>query len=139
MNTSKLGGALQDERNCPTERNLKPIAHVLPEDLCVTHPLEEHLAAVSLMAGRMASEFGAGEWGRLAGIWHDLGKFSRDFQSYIRSKSGHEAHLVDAVPGRVNHSSAGALHAAAALGKLGIVLAYLIAGHHAGLPDWFAD
>jgi len=130
---------LQDERNCPTERNLKPIAHVLPEDLCVTHPLEEHLAAVSLMAGRMASEFGAGEWGRLAGIWHDLGKFSRDFQSYIRSKSGHEAHLVDAVPGRVNHSSAGALHAAAALGKLGIVLAYLIAGHHAGLPDWFAD
>jgi CRISPR-associated endonuclease/helicase Cas3 len=121
------------------EHNFKPIAHVLPEDLHVTHILEEHLSAVSQMAGRMASEFGAEEWGRLAGLWHDLGKFSRDFQSYIRSKSGHEAHLVDAAFGKVNHSSAGALHSEASFGKLGLVLAYLIAGHHADLPDWFSD
>jgi CRISPR-associated endonuclease/helicase Cas3 len=126
---------MQDKR----ENSFKPIAHVLPEDLHVTHLLEEHLSAVSRMAGRMASEFGAEEWGRLAGQWHDLGKFSHDFQSYIRSKSGHEAHLVDAAFGKVNHSSAGALQSEAAFGKLGMVLAYLIAGHHAGLPDWFGD
>ncbi len=130
---------MHDKRGLPTEQNLKPIAHVLPEDLRVTHPLEEHLSAVSQMAGRMASEFGAEEWGRLAGLWHDLGKFSHDFQSYIRSKSGYEAHLVDAAFGKVNHSSAGALHSEASFGKLGLVLAYLIAGHHAGLPDWFPD
>jgi CRISPR-associated endonuclease/helicase Cas3 len=91
------------------------------------------------MAEKMAGEFGAGDWGRLGGLWHDLGKYSIDFQSYIRAKSGYEAHLVDAIAGKVNHSSAGALHAEARFGKLGLPLAYLIAGHHAGLPDWFGD
>ena len=134
---------MQQQRNSLPEHGykhtLEPIAHVLPEDLQVTHPLEEHLSAVSQLAGKMASEFGAEEWGKIAGLWHDLGKYSDDFQSYIRGKSGYEAHLVDATAGRVNHSSAGALHAEAAFGKLGLVLAYLIAGHHAGLPDWFSD
>ena len=134
---------MQQQRNSLPEHGykhtLEPIAHVLPEDLQVTHPLEEHLSTVSQLAGKMASEFGAEEWGKIAGLWHDLGKYSDDFQSYIRGKSGYEAHLVDATAGRVNHSSAGALHAEAAFGKLGLVLAYLIAGHHAGLPDWFSD
>ncbi len=121
------------------KHTLEPIAHILPEDLQVTHPLEQHLFAVSQMAAKMAAEFGAEEWGKLAGLWHDLGKYSNDFQSYIRSRSGFEAHLVDAVPGRVNHSSAGALYAEAEFKKLGLVFAYLIAGHHAGLPDWFGD
>ncbi len=74
----------------------------------------------------------------MAGSWHDLGKFSSEFQRYIWGTSGYEAHLVDAVPGRVNHSSAGALLAMDKLDKLGLPLAYLIAGHHAGLPDWSA-
>jgi len=39
----------------------------------------------------------------------------------------------------VNHSSAGALHAVKQLGGKGRLLAYLIAGHHAGLPDWHSD
>jgi len=86
----------------------------------------------------MAAQFDATEWGKLAGRWHDLGKFSSDFQKYIRSASGFEAHLVDSSPGKVNHSSAGALHAKKQLGNLGLVLAYPIAGHHAGLPDWSA-
>ena len=37
------------------------------------------------------------------------------------------------VTGKVDHSTAGAQHAAG-LGKLGRLLAYCIAGHHAGLP-----
>src|SRR5664280_465653 len=116
-----------------------PIAHVHPDHIQVTHPLEDHVESVARMTEKMAGEFGAGDWGRLGGLWHDLGKYSVDFQSYIRSKSGFEAHLVDAIPGRVNHSSAGALHAEAEFGKLGLPLAFLIAGHHAGLPDWFGD
>jgi CRISPR-associated endonuclease/helicase Cas3 len=86
----------------------------------------------------MSEEFGAAEWGKLAGSWHDLGKYSLAFQKYIRTASGYEANLVDATPGKVNHSSAGALYAEQQLGALGIPLAYLIAGHHAGLPDWSA-
>jgi len=118
---------------------LTPIAHIHPHDPQIVHPLEEHLFAVSQLAGQMAADFGAGEWGKLAGLWHDLGKYSPAFQRYIRSASGFEVHLVDAAPGKVNHSSAGALHAQEELGFLGFPLAYLIAGHHAGLPDWFSD
>ncbi len=36
----------------------------------------------------------------------------------------------------MDHSTAGAQHAIAQFGLHGRILAYLIAGHHAGLPDW---
>ena len=108
------------------------------------HGLDEHLRVVGRLAEGFADKFGAGDWGRLSGLWHDLGKFQPDFQSYIRRDSGFdpEAHLEGVVPGRVDHSSVGALHAVAHFGKngdrgtaIGQLLAYVIAGHHAGLPD----
>jgi len=104
------------------------------------HELEEHLRAVAGLAGEFASIFGHADWGQLAGLWHDLGKYSSTFQSYIACGSGldPEAH-IEGGKGRVNHSSAGALHAVEKLGGKGRLLAYLIAGHHAGLPDWHSD
>ena len=103
----------------------------------VIHNLEEHLRAVASLASEFASDFGASDWGHLAGLWHDLGKYSSAFQNYIACESGFdpEAH-IEGGKGRVNHSSAGALHAIEKLGGKGRLLAYLIAGHHAGLPDW---
>ena len=76
------------------------------------HHLEEHLRAVADLAGEFASTFGHSDWGQLAGLWHDLGKYSSAFQSYIARGSGFdpEAH-IEGGTGRVNHSSAGALHA----------------------------
>lgn len=47
------------------------------------HDLEEHLRAVAGLAGEFATDFGASDWGHLAGLWHDLGKYSSAFQSYI--------------------------------------------------------
>lgn len=38
--------------------------------------------------------------------------------------------------GKIDHSTAGALHAAQKNEPIGRILAYLISGHHAGLPDW---
>jgi CRISPR-associated endonuclease/helicase Cas3 len=73
-------------------------------------------------------------WGHLLGKWHDLGKYSEAFQTYLRSASGLDAHL-ESLPGRVDHSTAGAQHAVQRLGTVGRLLAYCIAGHHAGLPD----
>ncbi|MBM4259126.1 MAG: CRISPR-associated helicase Cas3' [Deltaproteobacteria bacterium] len=106
------------------------------------HHLEDHLRAVADLAGEFASSFGHSDWGRLAGLWHDLGKYSPAFQGYISRESGfnrEEAH-IEGGNGRVNHSSAGALHAVKELdGGAGRLLAYLIAGHHAGLPDWYSS
>ena len=38
--------------------------------------------------------------------------------------------------GKIDHSSAGALYALQKNAQIGKILSYLIAGHHAGLPDW---
>lgn len=46
----------------------RPIAHV-SEDGCI-HLLDEHLRETAKLAERFAAEFGCGEWGRLAGLWH---------------------------------------------------------------------
>ena len=124
-----------------------PLAHI-QETGCEQfqlHRLDDHLRSVERLAGAFADKFGARDFGRLAGRWHDLGKFQPAFQAYIRRDSGFdpEAHQQDSVPGRVDHSSAGALHAVAHLGRngnrgaaIGRLLAYVIAGHHTGLPDW---
>ena len=100
------------------------------------HLLEEHLRDVAVMAANFAADFESADWASVAGLWHDLGKYSTEFQQYIRSVSGYDAHIE--APGRVDHSTAGALHAVRHFGQHGRILAYLIAGHHAGLPDWSA-
>ena len=101
------------------------------------HSLEDHLFSVAKLAGEFAAPIKAGQWAELAGFWHDLGKYQPAFQRYIASASGMEAHVE--APGRVKHAIAGAIHAAEACGPYGRLLAYLIAGHHAGLPDWHPD
>lgn len=109
------------------------------------HSLEDHLFSVAKLAGLFAAQMNAGQapnpasgaWAELAGLWHDLGKYQPAFQKYIASASGMEAHIE--APGRVKHAVAGAIHAAEMRGSYGRLLAYLIAGHHAGLPDWHPD
>lgn len=60
-------------------------------------PLNEHLEGVSLLAWRFGSTFGTGNAARLAGLLHDLGKYTPAFQ----------ARLAGGEP--VNHSTAGAV------------------------------
>jgi CRISPR-associated endonuclease/helicase Cas3 len=119
------------------DQECSKIAHV--REGGETHDLEQHLREVAERAVSFADGFGAGDWARLAGIWHDLGKYQPAFQRYIRAAGRLDAH-IEGAPGRVDHSTVGALHAVELLGKVqGILLAYLIAGHHAGLPDHDAD
>ena len=124
----------------------KPLAHVrqLPDGRWKEHFLDEHLHAVAELAAKFASAFGGQDWANLAGLWHDLGKYSSEFQDYIKKASGYEranAHIEvdDRSLSRVDHSTAGAIHAIRKLDKHGRILAYLIAGHHAGLPDWYSS
>lgn len=79
-------------------------------------------------------------WGDLLGRWHDLGKYSNEFQSYLHAANDLLAELPDIhraeVSGRVDHSTAATQWAVESFGQIGKLLAYVFAGHHAGLPDW---
>ncbi|MBI2945343.1 MAG: CRISPR-associated helicase Cas3' [Candidatus Wallbacteria bacterium] len=99
------------------------------------HLLRDHLEATAQLASQFGAVFGSGQWSALAGLWHDLGKYSPAFQQRIGVAA--DAHCEGSSPaGRVDHSTAGAIHAVEKLDGPGRLLAYLIAGHHAGLPDW---
>lgn len=106
-------------------------------------PLSRHLEKGAELAARFADEFGAADWGRLAGGWHDLGKLSQEFQRYIGTASdADDAGEEGATPGRVDHSTFGAKYALKVMGDdkhAAWILAYCIAGHHAGLADGSAD
>jgi CRISPR-associated endonuclease/helicase Cas3 len=107
------------------------------------HALVDHLHKVGSLAAEFAGGAGS-DWAHIAGLWHDLGKFRPGFQFYIRQTS--DAHLEGRLPAtsEKSHSAAGALHAIARFearwgsdaGKAARPLAYVIAGHHAGLADW---
>lgn len=87
-----------------------------------------HLFAVAELAGRFARKIGLEQAAFLAGLFHDLGKYDPDFQSYIAGLGA-----------SVDHSTAGAqllLDLAKGRDKaMAEILAYAILGHHAGLPD----
>lgn len=110
----------------------------------VPHPLHDHLSKVGALAGRFADGYGS-DWAQLAGLWHDLGKFRRGFQHYIRLANNVDAHIEGSIRDRdKTHSAAGALWAERLLTEsfgppgqlMARVLQYLIAGHHAGLDNW---
>lgn len=108
-----------------------------------SHPLQKHLQKVAQLAKRFAGRYGE-LFAEYAGLLHDLGKFQEAFQKYIRNASGFEkenAHLEDVESTKLRkipHSTAGAKYAVEHLNPFfGHLLAYLIAGHHAGLADWY--
>lgn len=80
-----------------------------------------HLLGTSERCAGFAKAFGAEEQGALAGLAHDIGKFSLGFQTRLLENGA-----------KVDHSSAGATECM----KLGQVpAAFVVAGHHGGLPD----
>ena len=56
----------------------------------VIHDLEEHLRGVAHLSEEFASAFGSADWGSLAGLWHDLGKYSLTFRRHSRPSSQSE-------------------------------------------------
>ena len=88
-------------------------------------PLAAHALAVGNLAAEFAEGFGWGQAARAAGLLHDIGKASREFQAYIHGR-GHS----------VDHSTMGARVVQNEYKEpLNRMLALCIAGHHAGLAD----
>lgn len=86
--------------------------------------LPDHLIAVGRLAAEKANHFDCTELAELAGRLHDLGKYCEEFQARLRGS-----------PRRVDHATWGARIAKEKYPQLWPLLAYAIAGHHAGLAD----
>ena len=87
--------------------------------------LDDHLTATAERASAFLQTAGYGELGRVAGLLHDLGKYTDGFQARLAGDGA-----------RVDHSTAGARVAIDTYGPtLGKMLAFCIAGHHAGLAN----
>lgn len=87
--------------------------------------LKSHLDEVAKMTEKRAAKFGAAKLGKIIGLAHDLGKYSEAFQKRL-----------DGACEKVDHKTAGAQEVYRRFGKsIGNALAFIIAGHHGGLPD----
>jgi CRISPR-associated endonuclease/helicase Cas3 len=120
------------------------IAHVKqnPDGFWSIQSLTDHLNGTAKKAGEFASEFGNQDWGELLGYWHDLGKFLPAWQKYIRHETGYDIEAcIEGSSNRPNHSTAGAVLAFDVLKNHPVakLAGYGIAGHHAGLADWYPD
>ncbi|WP_309730934.1 CRISPR-associated helicase Cas3' [Chamaesiphon sp. OTE_75_metabat_556] len=95
------------------------------------HELKAHLGKVSKLAEKFADKFDAGELGKYAGLWHDLGKYNPDFQTYL--DDCHTASLNNQKPPtkKVPH----AIHGAILAEQFCSDIAAVIDGHHRGLRD----
>ena len=103
--------------------------------------LRDHLLAVSRSARRHAEKIGIGAAGATVGLLHDLGKYSRAFQEYLR-RMALDQDTEDTERGKIDHSTAGAqtiwrdLKAQGSVeGIVGEILAICVASHHSGLID----
>jgi len=93
--------------------------------------LADHLAAVARRAESFAGAFELGAAGTAAGRLHDIGKSSLAFQAYLCAAADTSLRMRGP-----DHSTAGAREAQRLYpGSLGQILAFLVAGHHAGLAD----
>jgi len=85
--------------------------------------LSDHLKKVGHIAAENARYFDAETLAEIAGNLHDLGKYTIEFQARLEGGK------------RVDHATAGAKIAFEKWGRLGKVISYIVAGHHAGLAN----
>lgn len=114
------------------------IAHIRRnnEGIFETQELLDHLKGTAVLAEKFSDKFNNSSWGKLLGLWHDLGKYSNEFQEYIKKNSGYEE---GERLGKTDHTSAAAILAKDIYPGLWPPIAYCIAGHHAGLHNWLPE
>jgi CRISPR-associated endonuclease/helicase Cas3/CRISPR-associated endonuclease Cas3-HD len=89
-------------------------------------PLKNHLENVANIASKFSREFNAEKLAYAAGLLHDIGKYSPEFQRRL-----------DGTNIRVDHSTAGAQESRKLYGIFqSRILQYIITGHHGGLLNY---
>lgn len=122
------------------------IAHVRERDGEIQSVLK-HLLEVAELSKRFSSKINLPLSGRLIGLAHDLGKYSDEFQRYIRGTSGMRGPIEQEIclerKGKIDHATAGAQKIWEMLEpQKGIalfaaqILSTCVAYHHGGLPDY---
>lgn len=91
-------------------------------------PLKEHLKCVAERAAQYAKIFDAEDEARIAGLWHDLGKYSDVFIERLRGEAS-----------GLDHWSMGAVVALYELREKALAAALAIQGHHIGLQEGSAE
>ncbi len=99
-------------------------------------PLKEHLINVAELAGEFAKPFLGHSWARLLGRHHDAGKGSLAWQAYLRHANEIIDDFAQYYKGSVKHAFQGAQWLYEHSKEAGKLMAYCIAGHHGGLPNW---
>jgi len=103
----------------------------------------EHLSESSELCGVFAGKIGMPQTGKLGGLMHDFGKYSSEFQEYIRLCTENTDYdqdtenFLNAQKGKIDHSTAGAqflLNHCKDKAVLAI-LSECIVSHHSGLID----
>lgn len=98
--------------------------------------LEDHLNNVAKRAADFAKIFGGEAWALIAGKNHDLGKGRNAWQAYLRRANSITDEFTCFYKGHPNHALVGAQQLFSKDQQAGKLLAYCIAGHHAGLANW---
>ncbi|MHB8278306.1 MAG: CRISPR-associated helicase Cas3' [Candidatus Humimicrobiaceae bacterium] len=68
--------------------------------------LEDHLKNVADLARHFAESFNAGDWAYIAGLLHDIGKYSQEFQSMLIKTADNNTNIEK--KGHPDHSTASA-------------------------------
>lgn len=112
------------------------VAHTPPDnDPHKWQSMEDHTSRVADLAAGWAKTFGAEDLARWAAWLHDVGKYSPDFQNYLRQcdAAKHGGGRAPR-PGSAEHKIAGTRLALERLpGKVNAAVAACVLGHHGGL------
>lgn len=98
------------------------IAHKRENDK-IEQPLIDHLLGTAKLSAEFSAAFNNSDIAYLIGLFHDIGKYSKEFQNRIKGNGV-----------KCDHSTAGA-RLIIKNRIFGIIGAYCIAGHHGGLQN----
>lgn len=95
------------------------LAHIAADGR--TQTVLDHLNGTAALAKSFSRFFGGEGQAELAGMAHDIGKYTREFQKRLHGSTQ-----------KVDHATAGAV---ACWQRKQLFAAFAVAGHHGGLPD----